>query len=136
MDLDRAVEDVHYDVRGDDLDHRDLLAGSPLPGGIHLPRGEHREQTCLVDLHPRLRDEVLHELLLGELRAESFALRGPPAHHLDRALGRADRAHAVVDAARAEAILGDHEARLPRPEQVRRRHPAVLVADLAVARAP
>ena len=42
--------------------------------------------------------------------AERLALVRALAHQLDRALGRADRAHAVVDAAGAEAVLGDHEA--------------------------
>ena len=50
-----------------------------------------------------------------------------------RPLGGADRAHAVVDAARAEAVLGDHEAGAALAEQVGGRHAAVLVADLAVA---
>ena len=92
------------------------------------------EQARLLGLHPALGDEVLDELLVGELRAEGLALVGAAAHHLDRALAGADRAHAVVDPAGAEAVLGDHEAGAARAEQVRHRHAAVLVADLAVAR--
>ena len=82
----------------------------------------------------RLGDEVLDELLVGQRAAEGLAGVGAVAHHLDRPLGGADRAHAVVDAARAEAVLGDHEAGAALAEQVRGRHAAVLVADLAVAR--
>ena len=41
---------------------------------------------------------------------ERHALLGAPAHQLERTLGQADQAHAVVDAARAEAALGDLEA--------------------------
>ena len=133
MDLDRAVEHVHDHVGGHDLDHRDLLAGRALAGGVHLPGGHQGEQARLVDLHPALGDEVLDELLVGELAAERLARRGAPAHHLDRPLGGADRAHAVVDAAGAEAVLGDHEAGLARAEQVGLGHSAVLVEDLAVA---
>ena len=65
--------------------------------------------------------------------AEGLAGVGPLAHHLDGALGGPDRAHAVVDAARAEPVLGDHEAGAALAEQVRLRHAAVAVADLAVA---
>ena len=39
-----------------------------------------------------------------------MARRRRQAHELERVLGGADRAHAVVDAAGAEARLGDHEA--------------------------
>src|SRR3712207_6956609 len=46
----------------------------------------------------------------GHGLAERRALRGPAAHELQRALGHADGAHAVVDAPRAEPGLGDEEA--------------------------
>src|SRR5436190_20317363 len=81
VDLDRPVEDVHDHVRGHHLDHRDLLAGGALAGGVHLPGREHRQQARLTDLHPALGDEVLDELLVGQLRAERLALGGSPAHH-------------------------------------------------------
>ena len=61
---------------------------------------------------------------------------GAVAHHLDRPLGGADRAHAVVDAAGAEPVLGDHEAGAALAEQVGLRDAAVRVADLAVAGPP
>ena len=48
-------------------------------------------------------------------------------HEPERPLGDADRAHAVVDAARAEAGLGDGEAAALLAEQVVGRHPHVLV---------
>ena len=86
MDLDRAVEDVHDDVGGDDLDHRDLAPRLALALRVHLPGGYQGQQASLLDLHPRLGDEVLDELLVGELAAERLALVGAAAHHLDRAL--------------------------------------------------
>ncbi len=73
-----------------------------------------------------------------------FSPRGPPnalrssaafAHHLERPLRAADRAHAVVDASRTEPVLGDHEPLPALAEEVRLRHPAALVAHLPVARA-
>ena len=41
-----------------------------------------------VDLHARLGDEVLDELLLGQRPAERLAVVRAPAHQLERALGR------------------------------------------------
>ena len=75
VDLDRAVEDVHDDVGGDDLDHRDLAPGLALALGVHLPGRHQGQQAGLLDLHPRLGDEVLDELLVGELAAERLARR-------------------------------------------------------------
>ena len=101
---------LHHHVRHHHLDHRDLLAGRLLAVLVHLPGGLEREQPRLVDLHARERDPVLHELLLAERAAEGDARVRVAAHDLERALGVADRAHAVVDAAGAEARLRDHEA--------------------------
>ena len=134
--LHRAVEHVLVHLRRDHLDHRDLLARGALALGVHLPGGVQHHQPRGVDLHARLRDEVLDELLLGERAAEGLALVRAPAHQLEGALGRADRAHAVVDAAGAEPVLGDREAGAALAEQVVGRHAAVLVAHLPVAGAP
>ena len=51
-----------------------------------------RQEPGLVGLHPRLGDEVLDELLVGELAAERLALAGAVAHHLRRARRRRSRA--------------------------------------------
>ena len=59
--------------------------------------------------------------------------RRPLAQQLERPLGRADRAHAVVDAARAEPGLGDGEAAALLAEHVVDGHAHVVVGDLAVA---
>jgi hypothetical protein len=108
VDLDRAVEHVHDDVGCDDLDHRDRLAGAALALGVHLPGGVEGQQPGLVHLHAGGGDEVLDELLVGQRAPEALALVGVVAHHLDRALRGADAAHAVVDAAGAEASLRYH----------------------------
>src|SRR5207244_4784542 len=90
-------------------------------------------RPCGVRLEPRLGDEVLHELLLGERAAEGMPFVRAAAHQLDRALGSPDRAHAVMDAAGAEPVLGYEEACTALAEEALLRHPAGLVADLAVA---
>ena len=58
----------------------------------------------------RLGDALLRHRALGDRLAESDARERPLAHQLERALGRADRAHAVVDAAGPEPALRDLEA--------------------------
>ena len=59
---------------------------------------------------------------IGALLGEPLAERGPRhralAHQLQRPLGAADRAHAVVDPAGPEAGLGDHEATALLADQV------------------
>ena len=52
--------------------------------------------------------------LLRDRPAEGLALVGAVAHQLERALRRADRPHAVVDAARSQPGLRDREAHRPR----------------------
>jgi hypothetical protein len=51
----------------------------------------------------------------------------------ERALGHADQAHAMMDAARPQAALGDLEAAALAEQQVFGRHPDVVEADLPVA---
>ena len=57
----------------------------------------------------------------------------PLAHHLQRRLGHADGAHAVVDAARAETALRDLEAAAFAQQDVLDRHANVVEHDLGVA---
>ena len=60
-----------------------------------------------------MRDSAIQSWMLprvGQRLAERDARDRALAHRLERPLGGADRAHAVVDAPRAEARLGDHEA--------------------------
>ena len=61
------------------------------------------------------------------------ALQRTIDHELEGTLGHADRAHAVVDAAWAEAGLGDGEAAALLTEEVVGRHAHVLVDDLGMA---
>ena len=96
--LDRAVDDGVDHLRHLHLDLRDLLASGLLPDSVDLPRGVQHRQARRVDLDPRARDPVLHELLVGERLAARNARVRAPAHQLERALGGADRSHAVMDA--------------------------------------
>ena len=63
------------------------------------------------------------------------ATRGHAAgdHQVQRLLGRADGAHAVVDAARAQAQLANLEAAALAQQHVLRRHAGVVEADVHVA---
>ncbi|MQA17886.1 MAG: hypothetical protein GEV09_28705, partial [Pseudonocardiaceae bacterium] len=65
--------------------------------------------------------------------ALGLATERPLAHHVDRPLGQADRPHGVVDAAAAEAGLGDPGGAALTAEKVVGGDAHVLVADVAVA---
>ena len=71
--------------------------------------------------------------MLAQLAAESSAAFGPLTGQFQRALGGANQAHAVVDAARAQAPLGNFEA-APRAQQhIAGGHPHILEQDFRVA---
>jgi hypothetical protein len=91
------------------------------------------EQPRLVDLDPAVGDPLADHTLLGDRLAERRALVSAAAHQLQRTLGGADRAHAVVDAARTQPRLGDREAAALLAEQVGPRDPDVLEGELAMA---
>ena len=54
-------------------------------------------------------DPVLHHLLLGQQRPVREAGHRPLAHHVEGALADSEPTHGVVDAARAESLLGQNE---------------------------
>ena len=62
---------------------------------------------------PGLGDPLADHALARQRPAERDPALDPLAHQLDGPLGHADRAHAVVDAARAEPGLGDARSRRP-----------------------
>ena len=103
-----------------------------MPCCIDGPRRLLAQQPGLVDLVAGPRDLLAHHALLGQRLAERDPLLHPVDHQRQRPLGRAERAHAVVDAARAEPRLGDREPGALLAEQVRHRHPHVVEDDLAV----
>ena len=110
-----GISDLH---RGDVL--ADLAVVVVL---VDRPRGVEHEQPELHELGVRVGDVALHELLVGEQAALRLAAERPLAHHVERLLRHADGAHGVVDAAAAEAGLGDGER-------------LALAAEQRVGRAP
>ena len=77
---------------------------------VHHVRGIQRQQPRLLDHDARFRDPFQRHRLLRHRLAEGDAASGPPAHHLQRAFGQPDQAHAMMDAAGAETPLRDLEA--------------------------
>ena len=119
----------------DHLDRRDLGLRRLLADRVHHPRGLQREEARLFDLHARLGDALADDTLVGERLAERDAHLRAHAHQVERTFGEADGAHAVVDAAGAEAGLRDREAAAFLAEQVLLRDAHVLPQRLAVAAA-
>lgn len=70
--LDRPMNDVVIDLRHRHLAHRDVRAGGTVRLRIDDPRGLQNEQPELLEFDRGVRNELLHELLLGE----QFALGG------------------------------------------------------------
>ena len=132
VQLDRPVDDVQRHPRGGDLDRGDLGAGTLGAELVDQVGGLEHQQAGLVDLDPRLGDGLAHGPLLGQRAAEGDPRLGPLDHQRQGALGHADGAHAVVDAAGAEPGLGDHEPVALAGEDVGPRHPDVGEAELRV----
>ena len=132
VDLDRAVDDVEGHVGGHHLDHGDLGTRRLVADLVHHVGGFQRQQARLLDLDARARDCIHDHALLGERLAEGGPVLGARANRLERALGDADQAHAVMDAPGAEAPLGDLEAAALAEDHVLGRHPHVLEVDLEV----
>src|SRR5690606_7233744 len=130
--LDRPVEHLQRHVRRRHLDHGDLAARGLVADGIHHVGRLQHQQPRLLDADARSGDALARYALLGERLAERSAAAGALAHHLERALGRTDEPHAVVDPAGAEAALRDLEAAALAEKNVLLRHAHVLVYDVAV----
>src|SRR6476646_8189291 len=128
--LDGLVEDPLDGLGGRDLDRLDLGVRALVAHGVHEPGGLEHEQAQLLDAHAGLGDPVADDALLGDGPPEGDALGGAAAHGLDGDLGEADRAHAVVDPAGAEAGLGDGEAGPLLADEIARGHADVGEAQL------
>ena len=113
--------DLARHVGGGDLDHRDLAPGFAIADRVHQVRGLQREQPGLLDGDARLGDPFQRHGLFGDRPTEGDALRGSSTHHLEGSFGEPDQSHAVVDATRPEATLGDLEAASLAEQHVRRR---------------
>ena len=130
--LDRPVDHLAGDVGRDDLDHRDLLLRDLVADGVHQVRRLQHQQARLLDHAARFGDPLLPHGLARDLGAERDAAGQPLHHQLERALGEADEAHAVVDAAGTEPSLRDLEAAPFALQHVGRGHAHVGEIDLHV----
>ena len=115
-----------------ELHRRDVGAGLERRGLVDLPGGLEHEQPEHLDRGVGLGDLLLHHLVLGDQTAVRLAAERPFAHHVEGELALGDSAHGVVDAAAAEAALGEYLGAVFRAEQVVRGYPDVTVDDVIV----
>ena len=73
------------------------------------------------------------DALFGDRAAKGDAADQALAHVFQRAFGHADGAHAVMDAARSQAALGNLETASFAQQDIRGRHAHVFKADFAMA---
>jgi hypothetical protein len=79
------------------------LLGRPVADGI-IQAAEHQQAAWSISI----RDcDALEAVVVGQALAQRNPLPGAAAHELERPLGHADLAHAVVDPPRAEPPLRD-----------------------------
>ena len=102
----------------EDLDRRDHRAR--VAARVHHVRAVQRHQPRALDVHERVGDEALDELLGLELAAVHLAVDRALHHQVERAPHLADRVHAVVHPSRPEAVA--EPAPPPKP---RKRSPLV-----------
>ena len=110
MQVHRPLHDVVVHLRHRRLDRRDVLADALVVVVlVDQPGGAQHEQTELFDLDPRVGDPLLGHLQRAQRAGAGLAGERPLAHHVERLADAGDGAHRVVDAAAAEAGLGDGE---------------------------
>ena len=101
---------------------------------VNQPRGVQHRQPERCQLGVGVRNELLHQLLIGEqsaLREAAFRALG---HHLDRALRHPDRAHRVMQPTARQPGLQDQEALAGLTEQCVRGHPYPVVVHQGMTR--
>ena len=130
MYLDRPVDDIVHHGGPHHLDESNLHPG--FVALIDFVGGVQGEHARLLDLGRAVENEFLDLLVLAEGFTKSNAIIGPLAEQVEGALGLAEPAHAVKDAAGAQALLGDLEASAPGTEQVLLGDADILVVDLAM----
>src|SRR5262249_34573269 len=130
--LDCAVDDLEGHRGRGHLDRSDLGARALVAYRVHEPGSLHGEQTDHLELDARFGDPVRDVRARGAAAPDRDTPERALAHELERALGSADRPHAVMDPAGPEPRLADEKAVALLADQVRRRDADVLVDDLAV----
>ena len=103
---------------------------------VHLPRGVQRHQAGGLHLRGGVGDPVLDRLLVAPAREPWASRYVARSQSMSKArCATPEPAHAVVDAARVQPLLGDQEAGALGAEAVGGRDPHALVEDLRVAAA-
>ena len=105
--------------------------GSP---GVDLLGGVDGHEAGRLQVHVAVGHEALHELLVLQQAAVHLSGQHALDHQVEGPPHLPDRVHAVEDAAGTEPVLGGAVAVAHLAQHVLRRHPDVVVADLAVVR--
>jgi hypothetical protein len=100
------------------LDHRDFGRGRLVADLVHHVRCLEAEQARHLDVDARLGDALFPDADCSEIALAEGDARLQPLAHASSAFGDADRAHAMMDAARAEAALRDLEAAALAEQQI------------------
>ena len=119
--------------RDEDLDGGDFGAclGITL---VDLLGGVDGHEAGRLQVHVTVGDEALHELLVLEQPAVDLAREDALDHEVEGPPHLADRVHAVEDPPGTEPVLGGAVPVADLAQHVLRRHPDVVVTDLAVVR--
>ena len=107
MRLYRPVDHLTSHIRCSNFNHRDFFCGRFIANGIHHLRGIQNEETRLIDQDTRIRNPFQRDALLCDPLTKSNPAQRTFAHVFQRALCKADQAHAVMYAARAKTPLRD-----------------------------
>ena len=134
MHLNGGINDHLCHVGRHHFDHGDLAHGRLHAHGVHHPRRLEGQQACLLNGHARIGDHVHIAAQLVQGLAKGHPLIASLGHQGQGALGTANAAHAVVDAARAQSALRDLEPPAQARDDVLLGHPHVVKNHLAVAK--
>jgi hypothetical protein len=132
VQLDGQVDDVAGHLGHGRLDLGDLGLGALDADGVELPGGVQHVQPRLVDGDAGPGEPLAVATEVGDRLAEGDALGRALAGQLERLLGEADEAHAVVHAPRAETALGDLEGAARPREDVAGGQPDGIQVHLSV----
>src|SRR5206468_958209 len=102
-------------------------------GLVHHVSGFQTKQPRHLDVGAGFADALLPYRLLGYALAEGDARLQALHHFFERRFGNPDCAHAMVDAARAEAPLRDLETTSLAEEEVVGRHAHIVEDDFGMA---
>src|SRR6267142_7082498 len=131
--LDRLVDDLAGALRHHGFHHADPDPRFLVAEHVHGFRSLEHHQPHRLDLAAGLRNDLHIAAEMGDLLAEGFAGEAALYHQVKRLFGFADRAHAVMDAARSEPDLRDFKTAAFAEQHVFLRHPAIVEAQMHVA---